>query len=112
MSHMRGHIADMDVVVTLCDKYGVALIEDCAHTMGAYWNGKRSGSFGLVACFSTQTYKYLNSAEGGFLTTDNPELMAKAVMHSGSYMLFERHDAGPDVETFKDIKLDTSNYSG
>ncbi|MFT5599466.1 MAG: dTDP-4-amino-4,6-dideoxygalactose transaminase [Chitinophagales bacterium] len=112
MSHMRGHIADMDGVVTLCEKYGVALIEDCAHTMGAYWNGKRSGSFGLVACFSTQTYKHINSGEGGFLTTDNPELMAKAVMHSGSYMLFERHDAAPDVETFKDIKLDTPNYSG
>jgi dTDP-4-amino-4,6-dideoxygalactose transaminase len=112
MSHMRGHIADMDVVVTLCEKYGVALIEDCAHTMGAYWSDKRSGSFGLVACFSTQTYKHINSGEGGFLTTDNPELMAKAVMHSGSYMLFERHDAAPDVETFKDIKLDTPNYSG
>lgn len=112
MSHMRGHIADMDAVVALCEKYGVALIEDCAHTMGAYWNGKKSGSFGLVACFSTQTYKHLNSGEGGFLTTDNPELMAKSVMHSGSYMLFERHDAAPDVETFKDIKLDTPNYSG
>jgi len=112
MSHMRGHIADMDVVVTLCEKYDVALIEDCAHTMGAYWNGQRSGSFGLVACFSTQTYKHINSGEGGFLTTDNPELMAKAVMHSGSYMLFERHDAAPDAETFTDIKLDTPNYSG
>jgi dTDP-4-amino-4,6-dideoxygalactose transaminase len=112
MSHMRGHIADMDAVVTLCEKYGVALIEDCAHTMGAYWNGERSGSFGLVACFSTQTYKHLNSGEGGFLTTNNSELMAKAVMHSGSYMLFERHDAAPDVETFEDIKLDTPNYSG
>lgn len=112
MSHMRGHIADMDAVVALCQQYDVALIEDCAHTMGAYWNGKKSGSFGLVACFSTQTYKHLNSGEGGLLTTDNPELMAKAVMHSGSYMLFERHDAAPDVDTFKDIKLDTPNYSG
>ncbi|MFT5657757.1 MAG: dTDP-4-amino-4,6-dideoxygalactose transaminase [Gammaproteobacteria bacterium] len=112
MSHMRGHIADMDAVVALCEKYNVILIEDCAHTMGAYWNGKKSGSFGHVACFSTQTYKHLNSGEGGLLTTDDPELMARAVMHSGSYMLFERHDAAPGVETFKDIKLDTPNYSG
>ena len=112
MSHMRGHIADMDAVVALCQQYEVSLIEDCAHTMGAYWNGKLSGSFGLVACFSTQTYKHLNSGEGGLLTTNDSELMAKAVMHSGSYMLFERHDAAPDVETFKDIKLDTPNYSG
>lgn len=112
MSHMRGHIADMDAVVSLCEQYGVILIEDCAHTMGAYWNGKLSGTFGQVACFSTQTYKHLNSGEGGLLTTNDPELMARATMHSGSYMLFERHGAAPDAETYKDIKLDTPNYSG
>jgi dTDP-4-amino-4,6-dideoxygalactose transaminase len=38
ISHMRGHIADMDAVVALCERYGVTLIEDCAHTMGARWN--------------------------------------------------------------------------
>jgi len=112
MSHMRGHIADMDTVVKLCNKYGVTLIEDCAHTMGGSWNGKKSGSFGLVACFSTQTYKHLNSGEGGFLTTDDPQVMARAIMPSGSYMLFERHQAAPDVAVFDNIKLDTPNYSG
>jgi len=112
ISHMRGHIADMDAVVTLCDKYNVTLIEDCAHTMGAFWKGQRSGTFGKIACFSTQTYKHLNSGEGGFLTTDDADIMARAVMHSGSYMLFERHDAAPDPSIFADIKLDTPNYSG
>lgn len=112
MSHMRGHLADMDAVVALCEKYGVVLIEDCAHTMGASWNGKASGTFGKVACFSTQTYKHINSGEGGFLTTDDEEIMARAVMHSGSYMLFERHGAVPSAEVFEDIRLDTPNYSG
>jgi dTDP-4-amino-4,6-dideoxygalactose transaminase len=112
MSHMRGHIADMDAVVELCNRYKVTLIEDCAHTMGASWNGKKSGTFGLIACFSTQTYKHLNSGEGGFLTSNNPQVMARAIMHSGSYMLFERHDAAPDASVFDDIKLDTPNYSG
>ncbi len=112
MSHMRGHIADMDAVVELCSKYEVTLIEDCAHTMGGSWNGKKSGSFGLIACFSTQTYKHLNSGEGGFLTSNDPQVMARAIMHSGSYMLFERHQAAPDVAVFDDIKLDTPNYSG
>ena len=60
MSHMRGHLADMDAVVQLCGKYNVSLIEDCAHTMGAFWNGRPSGSFGRAACFSTQTYKHLS----------------------------------------------------
>lgn len=112
ISHMRGHIADMDAVVALCDKYEVTLIEDCAHTMGAYWKGKKSGSFGKIACFSTQTYKHLNSGEGGFLTTDDESVIARAIVHSGSYMLFERNGTAPDLEVFKDIKLDTPNYSG
>ena len=112
ISHMRGHIADMDAVVLLCDKYNVTLIEDCAHTMGAFWKGKKSGTFGKIACFSTQTYKHMNSGEGGFLTTNDAEVMARAIMHSGSYMLFERHDAAPEPSVFADIKLDTPNYSG
>ena len=112
LSHMRGHIADMDAVVNLCTRYGVTLIEDCAHTMGASWNGKKSGSFGKVACFSTQTYKHLNSGEGGLLTTDDDQIMARAIIYSGSYMLFERHGTLPELDVFADIKLDTPNYSG
>ena len=112
LSHMRGHIADMAAVVNLCTRYGVTLIEDCAHTMGASWNGKKSGSFGKVACFSTQTYKHLNSGEGGLLTTDDDQIMARAIIYSGSYMLFERHGTLPELDVFADIKLDTPNYSG
>ena len=112
MSHMRGHLADMEAVAALCEKYNVILIEDCAHTMGAYWNGKKSGTFGKVACFSTQTYKHLNSGEGGFLTTDDETIMARAVVHSGSYMLYARHDAAPDLDVFEEVKLTTPNYSG
>lgn len=112
MSHMRGHLADMEVVEKLCAQYDVMLIEDCAHTMGASWNGRKSGTFGKIACFSTQTYKHINSGEGGFLTTDDPEIMARAIMHSGSYMLFERHGAAPEKAVFDEIRLDTPNYSG
>ncbi len=112
LSHMRGHIADMDAIAALCARYGVTLVEDCAHTMGASWNGKKSGTFGRVGCFSTQTYKHLNSGEGGLLTTDDDEVIARASMYSGSSMLFERHGARPDAQVFAEIKLDTPNYSG
>ena len=112
MSHMRGHLADMDAVVQLCGKYNVSLIEDCAHTMGAFWNGRPSGSFGRAACFSTQTYKHINSGEGGLLTSNDDVVMAKAIIHSGSYMLYERHGTVPDPSVFEDIKLTTPNYSG
>jgi dTDP-4-amino-4,6-dideoxygalactose transaminase len=112
LSNMRGHLCDMDALVAVLDRYNVPLIEDCAHTMGATWNGRKSGSFGIAGCFSTQTYKHMNSGEGGFLTSDDPEFMARAIMLSGSYMLYPRHGAGPDPEVFKDIRLDTPNMSG
>lgn len=112
LSHMRGHIADMDAVVEICQRRGIALIEDCAHTMGARWKGRKSGTFGVAACFSTQTYKHMNSGEGGFLTTVDPALMARAVIFSGSYMLYSRHVAAPDEQEFLEVRLDTPNYSG
>ena len=111
LSHMRGHIADMDRIVNICTENHVELIEDCAHTMGAAWDGKKSGTFGKAACFSTQTYKHINSGEGGLLITDDPELMAKAIIYSGSYMLYERHTARPPMEVFESIKKLTPNYS-
>lgn len=111
LSHMRGHIADMDRVTAICQEHSVTLIEDCAHTMGAEWDGKKSGSFGQVACFSTQTYKHMNSGEGGLLVTDDPLLLAKAIIYSGSYMLYERHTARPALDVFEDLKTIIPNYS-
>lgn len=112
LSHMRGHIADMDAIALICERHGITMIEDCAHTMGARWNGKRSGNFGKVACFSTQTYKHINSGEGGLITTDDADLAARAIIHSGSYMLYGRHGAAPDEEAFAKVRLETPNYSG
>ena len=112
LSHMRGHICDMDCLMAMCDTAGVKVVEDCAHTMGASWNGVPSGRAGAIGCYSCQTYKHINSGEGGFLVTDDPELAAKSIMMSGSYMLFERHLAAPDVEVFADIKYEMPNISG
>ncbi|WP_292287239.1 DegT/DnrJ/EryC1/StrS aminotransferase family protein [Marivita sp.] len=112
LSNMRGHLCDMEALMALLDRNGVPLIEDCAHTMGAAWNGRKSGSFGVAGCFSTQTYKHMNSGEGGLITSDDPVFMARAIMLSGSYMLYDRHGAAPSPEVFEDIRLDTPNMSG
>ena len=112
LSHMRGHISDMDAICAICEKHDIILVEDCAHTMGAYWKGKRSGNFGKVACFSAQTYKHVNSGEGGLLTTDDAELAARAIIHTGSYMLYQRHGTPPPEEVFRKVRLETPNMSG
>lgn len=112
LSHMRGHLCDMDRLMALCDAAGVQVIEDCAHTMGATWNGTPSGRHGVIGCYSTQTYKHMNSGEGGLLITDDVQIAARATMLSGSYMLYDRHPAGPAAEYYEDLKYHTPNVSG
>ncbi|MEP3686775.1 MAG: aminotransferase class I/II-fold pyridoxal phosphate-dependent enzyme [Sulfitobacter dubius] len=112
LSHMRGHLVDMDALTALCDQHGILVIEDCAHTMGAAWNGKASGTQGKVGCFSCQTYKHVNAGEGGMLITDDAEVAARAIMLSGSYMLYDRHAAAPGPEAFETIRYETPNISG
>lgn len=112
LSHMRGHVCDMEALMALCDRLGIMVIEDCAHTMGATWRGIPSGRHGKVGAYSMQTYKHINSGEGGFVITDDPQIAARAVLLSGSYMLYARHRAAPPPEAFDDIRLDTPNISG
>ncbi|MCI5086185.1 MAG: DegT/DnrJ/EryC1/StrS family aminotransferase [Rhodovulum sp.] len=112
LSHMRGHLCDMDALMAICDANGVQVIEDCAHTMGAAWNGVPSGRHGVIGCYSTQTYKHMNSGEGGVLISDDPEIMARAILLSGSYMLYDRHLAAPAPEVFEALRMETPNVSG
>jgi dTDP-4-amino-4,6-dideoxygalactose transaminase len=112
LSHMRGHICDMGALVALCDGLGVQIIEDCAHTMGAAWDGVPSGRHGVVGCYSMQTYKHINAGEGGFLVSDNAEIMARAVLLSGSYMLYSKHIAAPPPAAFEGLRMEVPNISG
>ncbi len=99
LSHMRGHLANMDAVMAACRELGLKLIEDCAHSLCASWDGRTIGTFGEIGAFSAQTYKHLNAGEGGFLVLDDPDMAARAILHSGSYMLHAQHlsSPGPDV---------------
>ena len=112
LSHMRGHICDMDRLMDICDDAGVIVIEDCAHTMGGSWRGVASGRHGAIGCYSCQTYKHINSGEGGLIVTDDSTLAARMVLMSGSYMLYERHDAAPGPQAFEGLKYDMPNISG
>lgn len=111
LSYMRGHIPDMDRLMAVCKKHKLIVIEDCAHTMGAGWNGQLTGTFGDVACFSTQTFKHVNSGEGGLLVTNNEDIAARAVLRSGSYMLYAQHRARPDMDVFEKYRASTPNCS-
>lgn len=111
LSHMRGHMCDMDALAALCAQDGITLIEDCAHTLGAAWNGRQSGCFGQSGCFSFQSGKHVNAGEGGVLVTDDPEIAAQAILHSGSYMLYGQNGTVPPEDVMARWQEKCGNYS-
>ena len=111
LSHMRGHLADMDQVLAACRELGLKLLEDCAHSLCASWGGKTIGTFGDVGAFSAQTYKHLNAGEGGFLVLDDADMAARAILHSGSYMLHAQHHSSPGPDVMARWSETTPNFS-
>jgi len=112
ISHMRGKLADMDAVKDACDRHNVILLEDCAHSLGVSWKGKHSGHVGKVAAISSQSYKMINSGEGGFLITDDAEIAAKCAVYAGAYEgLASKHLTVPGPEVFADLPTQIPNYS-
>ena len=111
LSHMRGHITNLRAVLDICDRHGIAVVEDCAHTMGAKWDGKHTGTWGKVGCYSAQTYKHINSGEGGLLVTDDDDVAAQAILMSGCYMMYDQHILKPGADVFERWKYTTPNFS-
>jgi len=112
ISHMRGKIADMDKIAEVCDKHGAVLLEDCAHSLGVRWNDKHTGHKGKACAISSQSYKMINSGEGGFFLTDDAEMAAKCAVYAGAYEgLSVKHMTVPDKEVFGDLPNMLPNYS-
>jgi len=69
--HFGGHPADMDAIAKIASRYGITIIEDCAHAHGAQWRGTPVGNFGAVGTFSFQAFKLATAGEGGLIVTNN-----------------------------------------
>ena len=76
--HFGGPMADMDRLLPLAAKHGLAVIEDAAHAHGSEWNGRRAGSLGLAGSFSFQNSKVMTAGEGGMLTTNDTGFAERA----------------------------------
>jgi dTDP-4-amino-4,6-dideoxygalactose transaminase len=112
ISHMRGKVADMDAIKVACDKYGAILLEDCAHSLGVRWQDKHTGHIGIASAVSSQSYKMINSGEGGFLLTDDPAIAAKTAVYAGAYEgLNSKHITVPSPEHFEGLPESLPNYS-
>jgi dTDP-4-amino-4,6-dideoxygalactose transaminase len=76
--HLYGLSADMDRIVALCKKHNVVLIEDAAESLGTYYKGNHTGTFGDYGIFSFNGNKIITTSGGGMLVSDNEERIAKA----------------------------------
>lgn len=78
--YMYGNLCEMDEIVTLSKKYGLAIVEDAAPALGSIYKGKRPGTFGDAGAYSFQGAKIAISGTGGMLVTKSKKLYDKALM--------------------------------
>lgn len=79
--HLYGQSADLKMVMDIADKHKLRIIEDCAQSVGASFDGKKTGSFGALGCFSFYPTKNLGAiGDAGLITTDDDALAEKCRM--------------------------------
>ena len=76
--HTFGHPCRIDEIVDICDEYGIAVVEDSAESLGSYYKGKHTGSFGKIGIFSFNGNKIITTGGGGMIVTDDEELAKRA----------------------------------
>lgn len=72
--HYAGQPCDMKSIIDIAEDNNLFVIEDAAHAIGAEYNNKKIGSFGITACFSFYATKNMTTGEGGAITTDNDKV--------------------------------------
>jgi perosamine synthetase len=73
--HYCGHPVPMDLLMPWARKRGLKVIEDCAHTAGGEYKGKKLGTWGDIGCFSFEEKKCLTTGDGGMICSDDPDLL-------------------------------------
>ena len=76
--HLYGQSADIDPIMDLCNHYNIPLIEDAAESVGAYYKGSHTGTFGKYGGFSFNGNKIITTSSGGMLVSDDEEMIKKA----------------------------------
>ena len=92
--HYAGNPCNMSSIMEIADNYGLSVIEDCAHTPGAEYNGKKCGTIGDIGCFSFFSNKNLAVGEGGMVITNRDDLAEKIKLmrsHGMTTVTLDRH---------------------
>ncbi|MBI5629267.1 MAG: DegT/DnrJ/EryC1/StrS aminotransferase family protein [Elusimicrobia bacterium] len=94
--HFGGHPCDMDPILAVAERRGLAVIEDAAHAPPSRYGRKMVGTLGDMGCFSFHAVKPVTTGEGGMLVTNDPARAAKArllSLHGISKDAWKRYNA-------------------
>ncbi len=75
--HIYGEACNMDEILDIANANNLKIIEDCAHAVGTFYNGKHVGGIGDTGCFSFYPTKNMTTAEGGMVTTNSADIAEK-----------------------------------
>lgn len=98
--HFAGFPAAVDELADLCERRGLALVEDAAHAPSTTLHGRKAGTWGLAGCFSFFSNKVLPAGEGGLLATDADDVAARVRLLRSQGMTsgtWERHNRQTDT---------------
>ncbi len=80
--HLENVACDLDGVLAVADRHGIAVLEDAAQAFGATYHGRALGTFGALGAYSLQQEKNITSGEGGLVVTDDETLYLRAARYS------------------------------
>jgi dTDP-4-amino-4,6-dideoxygalactose transaminase len=100
--HAFGQMANMTAIMKIADQYGIQVIEDAACALGAKWEGRLAGTWGVVGCFSFHPRKAITTGEGGAIVTNDDELARKL-------RALRNHGQDPDA-SYPDFIMPGFNY--
>jgi len=83
--HLLGQPCNMDEIMAVVEEHGLYLVEDCAQSHDAAWDGKPVGTFGHFGCFSLQQSKQITTGDGGIVITDHDDLADEAYRFHDKY---------------------------
>lgn len=95
--HYAGQPCDMDEILSIARDHRLPVVEDCAHSLGAKYRERETGSIGLAGCFSFYPTKNITTLEGGMITTNNSNVAKRARLlrdHGMSKTAKDRESAG------------------
>ncbi|XOD69247.1 MAG: DegT/DnrJ/EryC1/StrS family aminotransferase [Flavobacteriales bacterium AspAUS03] len=98
--HMCGGMADLDLLIALCKKHDLYLLEDACQAIGATYKGKYLGTIGDIGCLSFDYVKTITCGEGGAVLTHDENLYRKADHYSDHGHDHQGHDRGAENHPF------------